>query len=190
MSDSYWVRHRSLRGFVGPLAKGVLHGAVAAGSLPADCEVRLAVPGAGAEKLDDSGWSKAYELLGLPAPKPEPAAAGPASAGSDADGPCRRLRERSQYRKVRTVVKVLAIVQAIVLVILGLTPSVMAMMFGGSGDAKIPYRLNAWLALPTMVEQLAILWVVYQGFQMLADIADCALRRETDAAAQRLADGR
>lgn len=178
MEERYWVRHESLRGYVGPLTLAALRDAVVPGALPADADVRRAVPGAGAEVLDDSGWTKAYALLGLPAPpvaEPRRHVPPAGAPGVRTEGVLADLRGRSSYGGVRRVVTVLAWLAVVALVLTRLLTLSAAPRSGTVGVA-----LFVELAL-----SLTLVYVAHQLFQMLADIADCHVRRETDAAARR-----
>lgn len=186
MTDSYWVRHRTLRGFVGPLSRGVLHGAVAAGSLPIDSEVRIAVAGAAAEALDENGWEKVHIVLGLAPPSPaevrmEPPL--PGAPGLRTESVFRDVRVHSNYGGGRRVVSALAITAAVALVVSRLV-ALGSVRTGGVGGGMVGVAVALELTI-----SLALVYGLHQAFQMLADLADCALRRETDAAAKRAARG-
>lgn len=178
MEERYWVRHASLRGYVGPLALAALRDAVVSGALPKDADVHRAVPDARVETLDDSGWTKAYALLGLPAPPPPaPRRDVPPPGAPDVrtEGVLADLRARSSYGGVRRAVTVLAWLAVVALVLTRLLALSAAPRSGTVGVA-----LFVELAL-----SLTLVYVAHQLFQMLADIADCHVRRETDAAARR-----
>lgn len=181
MGDSYWVRHSSLTGFVGPLTVEQLRAALAAGSLPADADVRKAKQGARAEVLDDLGWSKAHELVGVEAPPSDlPAPGAPRFRTEHVLGD---VRIRSQYAAVRRVVTVLALVAA------ALAVAVELFVLATADRGRTP-TISVLVTVAAALLQLAGIFVVHQVFQMLADLADCALRRETDAAKARVADAR
>jgi hypothetical protein len=176
MGNSFWVRHRSLSGFVGPLTLEQLGKAVAAGSLPADAEWRQALAGGGAERLDDSGWQPVHELLGLPAPAPQ--AAPPGGHGRSAASPMAAalvdLREHSAYRRVRAVAKVVTLVVALGAAVLLLVPLL---------SSWRELMRNPLAAVPNVLAGLlygAGIYLGYQAFLMLADLADGSLRQRLD----------
>lgn len=184
MADTFWVRHRSLTGFVGPLTVEQLRAMVAAGSVPAAAEVRLAKPGARAEVLDGDGWTPAAELLGIAA------SAGDRVQGSSAPGGhaarvghvLALVRARSQYAGARRIVAILALVAAAFAIATELFVIATMPRSGGLGVVAV------LVTVAGAAVQLAGIYVVYVVFQILADLADCALRRETDASARRDGD--
>jgi hypothetical protein len=174
MGNAFWVRHRSLSGFVGPLTLEQLSQAVTAGSLPVDAEWRDARSGGGPLRLDDSGWEPVHELLGLPAP-PAPS---PASlvvtrgANSPTVAALLELREQSAYQRVRQVAKVVAVVVALAAAALLVVPLVT------SGNELWRHPLAAVPAVLAVLLYEAGIYISYQAFLMLADLADGSLRRQ------------
>jgi len=185
MGDRYWVWHPSLSGFVGPLTVSDLRASVGAGSLPVDASVRLAAADGRPEVLDDRGWSPLHELLGLEPPprpqgppQPEPVIALPAPGvpGVRLDRVLVDLRGKSSYlraRKLATLLLVVALIGVSLGVLVGL---------GGAIQARS--LLIAVVALGGGCLDVAAVLVAYQAFVMLADLADCHLRRETERAAR------
>ncbi|MCU0866047.1 MAG: hypothetical protein MUC36_19870 [Planctomycetes bacterium] len=173
MGNAFWVRHRSLSGFVGPLTLEQLHQAVAAGSLPVDAEWREARSGGGPERLDDSGWGPVHELLGLPAPPPPASASGYASELPEAAA-LAELRANSAYQRVRQVAKWGAMVVAFAAALLLLVPLVT------SWSALWRHPLAAVPSVLELILYEAGIYLSYQAFLMLADLADCSLRQRLE----------
>lgn len=185
MGDRYWVRHASLPGFVGPLSPSELLAAHRSASLPLAAEVRLAAPGGNAEVLDDRGWSPLHELLGVAPPLPSelanvlPPLGGP---GVRLEQVLADVRERSSYGAARSLASMMTVV-ALLAIGLGVCAGLVAAAMVRDWWAAI-----ASVALGGLLGAAVI--VVYQAFAMLADIADCHLRRETERAARSVAPAR
>ena len=185
MGDRYWVRHASLSGFVGPLSPSELHAAHRSASLPLAAEVRLAAPGGSAEVLDDRGWSPLHELLGVAPPLPSelenvlPPLGGP---GVRLEQVLADVRQRSSYGAARSLASMMTVV-ALLAIGLGVCAGLVA--------AALVRDWWAAIASVTLGGLLgAAVIVVYQAFAMLADIADCHLRRETERTARSVARAR
>lgn len=178
MGSRYWVRHASLRGFVGPLSQTEL----AAASLPPDAEVRLARSDGRPETLGDHGWSPLHQLLGVAPPLPaDPVIELPPLGipGVRTSQVLAHVRNRSSYRVARrlaSMVVVLALWTICIMWVAGLVEAVRAK--------------NLWMLLGECATgglKAAGAIVVYHAFAMLADIADCHLRRETELAVRSVA---
>ncbi|MBK8099455.1 MAG: hypothetical protein IPK26_20290 [Planctomycetes bacterium] len=182
MNEKYWVRHRTLSGFAGPLTVEELGRAVRAASLPADCDVRQALAGVVAEALDGHGWTPAWQLLGIdppPPPEPEVHLPDPGAPGLRMQHVVGDLRRHSAYPVARSLAFALAVLAAIVFVLLfGL--QIAGIAIAGKFAATVA-------AIALTVLELAGLYVGYQVFVMFADIADCQLRQQTDRAVERTA---
>jgi hypothetical protein len=185
MGDRHWVRHASLSGFVGPLSLAELRAAHLAGSVPPEAQVRLAAPDGRAEVLDDRGWTPIHQVLGVAPPLPvEPTIPLPLPGvpGVRPEQVLSDVRDRSSYAMARSLASLLAVVALMaigIVVVLGLVAAV--------------HAKDWWLALAAIADgglQGASVVVAYQAFAMLADIADCHLRRETERAARTVAAAR
>lgn len=183
MGDRYWVRHASFSsGFAGPLSSADLRAAVLAGSLPRDARVRLAAAGGQPEVLDERQWSPVHELLGLepppPPPVPEPVIPlpPPGVPGVRPEQVLADVRERSAYEGARNTLTFLSVLAALGIGLVTLVAVFRARQFE-----------LAFVALVQAVVAQAAVYLVRQAFLMLADIADCHLRRETERAARSLA---
>lgn len=185
MGDRYWVSHPSLSGFVGPLKVSELRAAVTAGSLPVDGAVRRAAADGRPEVLDERGWSPLHELLGLEPPPPSPvpprqepviALPAPGVPGVRLDRVLVDLRAKSSYLRARKLAALLMVV-ALVGVAIGVLVGIVAAAAGKS-------LLVAVVALGVGSLEVAGVLVAYQAFVMLADLADCHLRNETERAAR------
>ena len=162
MGSTYWVRHPSLSGFVGPLTRDELRAAITAHSLPGDARVHVATVGAAPQTLPDEEWVLATEVLGLP--RPAVAAAGAARARSVRPAPAgvrAEVRAHSRYAGLRQLAAVLC---GVAIVIFGFAAIETARRVGPG-------------ALLGAALQIAGVLVVYGAFTMLADIADCQLRQ-------------
>ncbi len=165
---TYWVRHPSLSGFVGPLTAKDLRAAILALSLPGGARVHAAVSGAAPETFPDAEWVLATELLGLPR-APAEATSSAATTRSVRAGPVdvrAEIREQSRYAGVRRLAAVLCGV-AILTVVVGSV----------SGLDRVPRASLGVAAVLAAALQVAIVLVGYSAFTMLADIADCQLRQ-------------
>lgn len=180
MNEKYWVRHRTLSGFVGPLTVEELQAAVQARTLPADSEVRLAKAGAAVEKLDAQGWTPAWRLLGVePPPVAEPDVPLPPEGVSAPrlQQLANDLRRRSAYPGARSVARTVVVI---------LTLVIAAAAVVGVASAPTGRLFAAFFAATAVVAwELAGVFLGYQVFVMLADIADCQLRQQTDRAVER-----
>ncbi len=178
MGDRYWVRHASLRGFVGPLSQTEL----AAASLPPDAEVRLARSDGRPETLDDRGWSPLHQLLGVAPPLPaDPVVELPPLGipGVRTNQVLADVRNKSSYRAARRL--------ASMMVVLALWATCVTLV---AGLVEAMRDKNLWMLLGECATgglRAAGAIVVYQAFAMLADIADCHLRRETERAVRSVA---
>jgi hypothetical protein len=169
METRYWVRDASLSGLVGPLSLAELRAAVLASSLPRDAEV-CPERADGKKPGDLDPWQPAFELLGLePPPRVRPVHVGAAVAGG-ADPVLDAVRLRTRYPGTRKLLGIAACAASLIaLVITVVTMS--AVRDGGF----------ATIALFSGALQMAVIWVAYNALVMLADLADCALRREAAA---------
>lgn len=174
MGNAFWVRHRSLSGFVGPLTLEQLSKAVAAGSLPVDAEWREACAGGGPERLDDSGWQPVQELLGLPAPPPRPASFSTRGSELSAATVLADLRANSAYPRVRQVAKFAAWVVAVAAALLLLVPLVT------SWNELLRNPIAMVPAVLAVLLYEAGIYLSYQAFLMLADFADGSLRQRLE----------
>lgn len=185
MNEKYWVRHRTLSGFAGPLTAEELAAAVHARTLPADSEVRLAQAGAAVEKLDAYGWTPAWRLLGVeppPVPEPEVSLAPAGGAGARLQHLAHDLRRHSAYPGARAVARWVAVILTLVTAAV----AVVGVVSAPTGQLSVA----CFAATAVLAWELAGLFLGYQVFLMLADIADCQLRQQTDRAVQRAgADG-
>ena len=177
MGNAFWVRHRSLSGFVGPLTLEQLSKAVTAGSLPVDAEWREARAGGGPERLDDSDWQPVHQLLGLPAPPKPPASFTNRGSELPATAALAELRANSAYSRVRLVAKVAAIVVAGAAALLLVVPLLTSWNeLWRNPIAMVPAVLAVLL-------YAAGIYISYQAFLMLADLADGSLRQRLERAA-------
>lgn len=150
--------------------------------MPVDASVRLAAADRRPELLDDRGWSPLHQLLGLepppPPPPPEPVIALPAPGvpGVRLDRVLVDLRGKSSYQQARKLAGLLLVV-ALVGVALGV-------LVGLGGAVQARSLLIAVVALGGGCLEVAAALVAYHAFVMLADLADCHLRRETERAAR------
>lgn len=178
MGDRYWVRHASSSGFLGPLSLTELR----AVALPPDAQVRLAAPGGRPETLDARGWSPMHVLLGLAPPPPaDPVIElpSPGAPGVRLEQVLAAVRDKSNYRSARRLASLLAVVAYLAIgidVLAGLAEA---------GVAKSVLLALAELAAGGL--KVAVVIVAHRGFEMLADIADCHLRRETERTARSVA---
>ncbi|MBL8751864.1 MAG: hypothetical protein JNK15_01080 [Planctomycetes bacterium] len=187
METQYWVRHAQLTGFVGPLAEAQILAAMAAGSLPGNCAVRVAAGGGKPEVLDGTGWEPAWRRFGLPeppSPPPPPPKVDLPPVGVPGLSPQDVLldvRERSSYGGARSLAALLAVV-AFLAIALGVVVGVLSAV-----------KMQSWpMAMVTLgggALEVAGAMVLYQAFLMLADIADCHLRRDTESSVRRVRPG-
>lgn len=183
MEMQYWVRHAQISGFVGPLTPAQVRAAIEAKGLPADCEVRAAVGAGKPEVLDGSGWEPAWRRFGLPAP-PSASKVDLPPVGVPGLSPQEVLldvRGRSSYGGARRLGRLLTVV------------SVLAIALGWVADLMAAWKVLSWTSVVATLGASALgvagALLLYQAFLMLADIADCHLRRDTEASVRRVRPG-
>lgn len=150
--------------------------------MPVDASVRLAAADRRPELLDDRGWSPLHQLLGLepppPPPPPEPVIALPAPGvpGVRLDRVLVDLRGKSSYQQARKLAGLLLVV--------ALVGVALAVVVGLVGAVEVRSLRLAVVGIGSGCLDAAATLVAYQAFVMLADLADCHLRRETERAAR------